>query len=270
MPLKKYTTTRAGWWVGRPRRSTELGAAAVELAMVLPLFLALVLGILTGGIAMDHKIGVTNAAREAARYGAIVPASQCADTTKCGGRNWAQLVQAVAGDRLSGEVPASQICVALVSGPGSQSAGAKPGSMGSLPAGAAPPSAAGDPRAQYDAAMELLSKAQYSEAQSSFRSFVLANPSNELAGPAQYWVGDIWFTQKDYSNAAKAFADVLKRFSRTTKAPDAMLKLGLSLMELGQKNEACTTLGALKAKYPNANAGILSRAAQRAKEAKCA
>ena len=119
MPLKKYTTTRAGWREGRPRRSTELGAAAVELAMVLPLFLALVLGILTGGIAMDHKIGVTNAAREAARYGAIVPASQCADTTKCGGRNWAQLVQAVAGDRLSGEVPASQICVALVSGSGS-------------------------------------------------------------------------------------------------------------------------------------------------------
>ena len=117
--------------------------------------------------------------------------------------------------------------------------------------------------------MELLSKAQYSEAQSSFRSFVLANPTNELAGPAQYWVGDISFTQKDYSNAAKAFADVLKRFSKTTKAPDAMLKLGLSLMELGQKNEACTTLGAIKAKYPTANPGILSRAAQRAKDSKC-
>src|SRR6185295_5768343 len=143
--------------------------------------------------------------------------------------------------------------------------------LGTLPATAVPPTAAGavDPRGQYDAAMELLSKAQYSEAQNAFRSFVAANPTSELAGPAQYWVGDISFTQKDYGGSAKAFADVLKRFPKTTKAPDAMLKLGLSLLELGQKNEGCTTLGAVKAKYPNANAGILSRAAQRFKDQKC-
>lgn len=154
---------------------------------------------------------------------------------------------------------------------GSQAGGAKPGQLGTIPTTAVPAGTApaADPRGQYDAAMELLSRAQYTEAQAAFRSFVAANPTNELAGPAQYWVGDIAFTQKDYGNAAKAFADVLKRFSKTTKAPDAMLKLGLSLMELGQKNEGCTTLGAVKAKYPNANASILSRAAQRFKEAKC-
>lgn len=125
------------------------------------------------------------------------------------------------------------------------------------------------PRQQYDAAMELLTRAQYAEAQSAFRGFVASNPKDDLAGPAQYWVGDIAFTQKDYSNAAKAFADVLKRYSKTAKAPDAMLKLGLSLMELGQKKESCTTLGAIKTKYPNANKAILDRAAKRAAEAKC-
>jgi len=160
----------------------------------------------------------------------------------------------------------------LAPGVGSQVAGARPGNLGALPASAAPAaagSAGGDPRGQYDAAMELLSRAQYSDAQAAFRNFVIANPTNDLAGPAQYWVGDISFTQKDYGGSAKAFADVLKRFPKTSKAPDAMLKLGLSLMELGQKNEACTTLGAIKAKYPTANANILSRAAQRFKEAKC-
>jgi tol-pal system protein YbgF len=159
----------------------------------------------------------------------------------------------------------------LTPGAGSQVAGARPGNLGALPASAAPAVAgpAVDARAQYDAAMELLSRAQYSDAQSAFRNFVVANPTNDLAGPAQYWVGDISFTQKDYSGSAKAFADVLKRFPKTSKAPDAMLKLGLSLMELGQKNEACTTLGAIKAKYPTANASILSRAAQRFKESKC-
>lgn len=154
---------------------------------------------------------------------------------------------------------------------GSQAAGAKPGTLGSIPATAVPAGPAGpaDPKAQYDSAMELLSRQQFSEAQTAFRNFVQANPTNELAGPAQYWVGDIAFTQKDYAGSAKAFADVLKRFPKTTKAPDAMLKLGLSLLELGQKNEGCTTLGALKAKYPNANATIIGRAAQRFKEAKC-
>lgn len=159
----------------------------------------------------------------------------------------------------------------LTAAPGSQTAGAKPGALGSLPASAVPAGtqAPADPRTQYDAAMEMLSKAEYTEAQTSFRNFVLANPTNELAGPAQYWVGDISFTQKDYGGAAKAFADVLKRFPKTSKAPDAMLKLGLSLMQLGQKSEGCTTLGAIKAKYPAANPSILSRAAQRFKESKC-
>ena len=100
-------------------------------------------------------------------------------------------------------------------------------------------------------------------------SFVAANPADELAGPAQYWVGDIAFTQKDYQGAAKAFADVLKRYSKTARAPDAMLKLGLSLLELSQKKEGCTTLGAIKSKYPNANKAIFDRAAKRASEAKC-
>ena len=177
---------------------------------------------------------------------------------------------AVAGPASVRPAPTGTGPTQLTPGAGSQVAGARPGTLGAIPGDAAPAGpAAPDARAQFDAAMELLSRAQYAEAQTAFRNFVVANPTNDLAGPAQYWVGDISFTQKDYGGSAKSFADVLKRFPKTSKAPDAMLKLGLSLMELGQKNEACTTLGALKSKYPTANASILSRAATRFKEAKC-
>ena len=155
-------------------------------------------------------------------------------------------------------------------GTGSDQQGQRPGTLGSLPADAVDAGPGGlSPRQQYDAAMELLSRAQYAEAQNAFRGFVAANPTDELAGPAQYWVGDIAFTQKDYGGAAKAFADLLKRYGKTARAPDGMLKLGLSLMELGQKKEGCTTLGAIKSKYPNANKAILDRAAKRAAEAQC-
>lgn len=156
-------------------------------------------------------------------------------------------------------------------GAGSNSQGQKPGTLGSVPADVVPGGAEGglSPQQQYDAAMDLLTRAQYAEAQTAFRGFVAANPADQLAGPAQYWVGDIAFTQKDYAGAAKAFADLLKRFGKTARAPDAMLKLGLSLLELGQKKEGCTTLGALKSKYPNANKAVLDRAAKRAVQAQC-
>jgi tol-pal system protein YbgF len=127
---------------------------------------------------------------------------------------------------------------------GSNQAGKAPGTLGSIPADADVETAGGvSPQQQYDGAMDLLSRAQYAEAQGAFRKFVAANPADQLAGPAQFWVGDIAFTQKDYQGSAKAFADVLKRYSKTAKAPEAMLKLGLSLLELSQKKEGCTTLG---------------------------
>jgi tol-pal system protein YbgF len=154
---------------------------------------------------------------------------------------------------------------------GSNQGARQPGSLGTIPADAvdaAEPAAT--PRQQYDAAVELLSRAQYAEAQSAFRTFVAANPKDDLTGPAQYWVGEISFTQKDYKNAAVAFADVLKRFSKTPKAPEAMLKLGLSLFELNQKKEACTTLNSVKGRFPNAPKAVLDRAAKRFAEAKCA
>ncbi len=153
---------------------------------------------------------------------------------------------------------------------GSNQAGKTPGTLGSIPADAAVSEATGtSPQQQYDDAMDLLSRAQYAEAQGAFRKFVAANPADQLAGPAQFWVGDIAFTQKDYQGSAKSFADVLKRYSKTAKAPEAMLKLGLSLLELGQKKEGCTTLGALKVKYPTAAKPLVDRAAKRSVEAGC-
>lgn len=173
----------------------------------------------------------------------------------------------------SSSLPATKAAppVALTRG-GSNQGGKPAGTLGSIPADAAAAETAvggASAQQQYDDAMDLLSRAQYAEAQGAFRKFVAANPADQLAGPAQFWVGDIAFTQKDYQGSAKAFADVLKRYSKTAKAPEAMLKLGLSLLELGQKKEGCTTLGALKVKYPTAAKPLVDRAAKRSAEAAC-
>jgi Flp pilus assembly protein TadG len=98
------------------RREGERGAAMVEFVLIIPVFLMLIFGGITAGLAYEHKAEVVHAVRDGARYGATVPYRQCDNTASCGGRNWAQLVQYVTAQRSAGALSASQICVALVSG----------------------------------------------------------------------------------------------------------------------------------------------------------
>jgi tol-pal system protein YbgF len=169
--------------------------------------------------------------------------------------------------------------VAPPSGPVPYSSlGRQPGVLGTLPAGpngamapSGPPligSLAGGNAGQYDQAMNLMSRAQYAEAQAAFRAYADANPSDtDLAPQAIYWVGNISFVRQDYAPAARAFAEVIKKYPKSTRAPDAMLKLAQSFMGMGQKSEGCTTLGLIKTKYPQANPQTLSQAASLRKTA---
>lgn len=103
--------------IGPTIRRRDRAAAIVEFALILPLLSMMALGMLTGGIALDRKQDITNAAREAARFGATVAENQCDDPlADCNGLDWAQLVQSVAVQRSNGA--ATLVCAALVSGPG--------------------------------------------------------------------------------------------------------------------------------------------------------
>ena len=108
MRLYRIRTDRA--------ESNERGAALVEFALLLPILAMIVFGALTAGMAYNHKMDLTHAAREGARYGATVPEAQCTPVANCGGLNWDELVQSVVAERSFGAVTASQVCVALVSG----------------------------------------------------------------------------------------------------------------------------------------------------------
>ena len=101
------------------RRGGDHGAVLVEFALILPLLMMLVMGILNGGILMNRRESITHAVREGARYGATVPQAQCTPT--CSGQSWAQLVRSIVAARSDGHLASDQICVALVSGSGSGS-----------------------------------------------------------------------------------------------------------------------------------------------------
>jgi tol-pal system protein YbgF len=152
--------------------------------------------------------------------------------------------------------------------------GRPPGVLGTLPMNSGPavagPAPGGVPggSAQYDQAMNLMSRAQYSEASAAFRAYADTNPGDsDLAPQAIYWVGNISFIRQDYAPAARAFAEVIKKYPKSPRAGDAMLKLAQSFMAMGQKSEGCTTLGLIKTKYPNAAPGTLASAASLRKTA---
>lgn len=118
-----------------------------------------------------------------------------------------------------------------------------------------------DAKEDFDSAMQLLTRAQYDQASQAFRSFADAHPDSDLAPQAVYWTGDIAYsTTKDYEGAARNFAELLKKYPKSPRAPQGMLKLGLSLIALGQKKEGCVTLAALPRQYPNADAGLVRQA----------
>jgi tol-pal system protein YbgF len=159
-----------------------------------------------------------------------------------------------------------------------QQLGRPPGTLGTLPlnngsanSGAPPPAApsgAGG-TAQYDRAMNLLAKAQYVEASAAFRAYADANPDDtDLSAQAIYWIGNIAYVQKDYPSATRAFAEQIKKYPDSIRSPDSMLKLGQALIAQGQTSPGCTTLAALKTKYPKAAPATLAAAAG-ARKAAC-
>jgi len=146
--------------------------------------------------------------------------------------------------------------------------------LGQIPVDAALPSPVSptpsDAKAEFDAAMGLLSRAQYMPASEAFRTFLDSHPDDERAPAALYWNGDIAYSAvKDYEEAARNFAELLKRYPISARAPEGMLKLGLALLELGQMNEGCAALAALPAKYPAASPAIATRARNERRDNKC-
>jgi tol-pal system protein YbgF len=121
---------------------------------------------------------------------------------------------------------------------------------------------AGPPDKQYEYARGILTKLDYPGAQVAFAEFLQRHRDHELAANAHYWLGESFYGQKNYGDAASAFVEGYKRFPKAQKAPDSLLKLGLSLASLGQRDDACSSWGQLLTAYPNAEPQTRRRAEQ--------
>jgi tol-pal system protein YbgF len=124
----------------------------------------------------------------------------------------------------------------------------RPPSAGELPAGST--------SLQYNAAFGLLKQADYPAAEEALKTFVAQHPKDPLAGSAQYWLGETYYTRGRYAEAASAFAEGYKNYPKGTKAADDLLKLGMSLARANQKQSACVAFAQLDHDFPNPGSSI--------------
>jgi tol-pal system protein YbgF len=128
----------------------------------------------------------------------------------------------------------------------------------------------GTPKEQYEQSRAKILQKDYSGAASGLEAFLKAYPDDPLAGAAQYWLGESHYAQGHFDAAAAAFLTGLKKYPKSSKAPDSMLKLGMTLNEMGQKKESCATLAEIPNRYPQASLAIKQRAQKERERAGCA
>jgi tol-pal system protein YbgF len=164
---------------------------------------------------------------------------------------------------------------ALGRGPGTLgtlSASGPPAQLAPAPAPSAVSSASsgGTDSRQFDAAMNLLARAQYAEASAAFRAYADSHPDDpDLTPQALYWVGNIAYIQQDYPTAARVFAEQIKRFPKHPRGADSMLKMGQSLVAVGQTRNGCTAFAAIRKQYPDASPSTVTAATNARRAASC-
>ena len=127
----------------------------------------------------------------------------------------------------------------------------------------------GDPALDYDAAVELFRAKQYEQAEMGLRQFIQSHPRDNRVAGATYWLGESYLARGRNREAAEQFLKVSTDYARSAQAPDAMLKLGVTLNALGAREQACATLAELDRKFPNAGTGVRQGVVREQKRARC-
>jgi tol-pal system protein YbgF len=124
------------------------------------------------------------------------------------------------------------------------------------------------PEKLYERSYESLLRRQFSEAEGGFRGFLSRHREHSLAGNAQYWLGETFYVQGEYKQAAQFFLTGFEEFPKSRKAADSLVKLGMSLNRLGQRDQACAAFAAVPDRFPKATEAK-KRAAAEQKRGKC-
>ena len=125
------------------------------------------------------------------------------------------------------------------------------------------------PEEQYKFAVSFIKVGDYDTAELALREFVDKNPKHKLAGNAQYWYGETFRVRQLYQDAATAYLNGYQNYPQSTKAPVNLLKLGVMLVQIGEKEQGCSMILGVKEQYPEANQSVIQKAEYEKKKFSC-
>jgi len=126
-----------------------------------------------------------------------------------------------------------------------------------------------EPNKQYEFATSFLKVGDYPTAERAFREFVLSNPNHELAGNAQYWYAETFRIRQLYTDAATAYLEGYQKYPKGEKAPINLLKLGVSMVQIGEKDQGCKMINGVEKQYPKANQSVIQKAKYESQKFEC-
>ncbi|MDB9936680.1 tol-pal system protein YbgF [Candidatus Pelagibacter sp.] len=127
----------------------------------------------------------------------------------------------------------------------------------------------GTPEKQYEFATSFLKVGDYGTAERAFREFVITNSEHKLAGNAQYWYAETFRIRQLYTDAATAYLEGYQKYPKGDKAPINLLKLGVSMVQIGEKEQGCKMIEGVEKQYPKANQSVLQKAKYESKKFEC-
>jgi len=125
------------------------------------------------------------------------------------------------------------------------------------------------PEEQYKFAISFLKVGDYETAEFALREFVDVNSKHDLAGNAQFWYGETFRIRQLYQDAATAYLDGYQKYPKSSKAPVNLLKLGVMLVQIGEKTQGCSMILGVKDQYPKANQSVIQKAEYEKKKFNC-
>ena len=125
------------------------------------------------------------------------------------------------------------------------------------------------PEKQYEFALSFIKVGDYETAELALREFVDNNSKHKLAGNAQYWYGETFRVRQLYQDAATAYLNGYQKYPKSSKAPVNLLKLGVMLVQIGEKEQGCSMILGVKDQYPKANQSVIQKAEYEKKKFNC-
>lgn len=203
----------------------------------------------------------------AGQQGALTPPSQDTTGSTAGATGGTTTGTASAG----GTAPdAGSLGQMIFDGQGNLSTTLNEDTVGANGSGAATASLSADnPDALYAEAYNLVLAGDYPEAEAAFQDYIDIYPDGDRAADANFWLGESQFSQGNFNDAARTFLNAHQNHEGSEKAPEMLLKLGMSLAALENRETACATYREVLSRYPDVSAAVRDKVLREQDSAGC-